>query len=72
MLVCHCHAVSERKVREALAKGACTRLQVMRACRAGSRCGGCHPVIDELIARHAALTRATSPPVANPELAAAR
>jgi bacterioferritin-associated ferredoxin len=64
--------VSDRKVREVLAKGATTRFQVMRACRAGSRCGGCHPVIEELIARHAAATHAACAPVASPELAAAR
>ncbi len=72
MLVCHCHGVSDRKVREALAKGACTRFQVMRACRAGSRCGGCHPLIEQLIAEHGALARAAHAPAASPEHAASR
>jgi bacterioferritin-associated ferredoxin len=49
MLVCHCKSVSEREVRDAIRAGACTRREIARHCGAGSVCGGCRPVIDELI-----------------------
>ena len=49
MLVCHCKAVSDREVRDAIREGASTRRQVARACGAGSRCGGCRPIVAELL-----------------------
>ncbi len=49
MVVCHCKAVSERDVRRAVRDGASRRVEVTRACGAGSVCGGCHPVIDEIV-----------------------
>ena len=50
MLVCHCKSVSEREVRDAIRSGACTRRDVARRCAgAGSMCGGCRPLIDELL-----------------------
>jgi bacterioferritin-associated ferredoxin len=52
MLVCHCRAVTEREVRSAIRAGACTRREVARQCGAGSICGGCRPVIDELLECH--------------------
>jgi len=54
MLVCHCHAVSDRKVLEVLREGARTTEDVGRACGAGTRCGGCRHALEELVA--AALT----------------
>jgi bacterioferritin-associated ferredoxin len=53
MLVCHCKGVSERELRSAIQSGACTRRELARECGAGSVCGGCRPVIDELIDAHA-------------------
>ncbi len=52
MLVCHCKAISEEDVRQAVRQGARTRRQVARSCGAGSRCGGCVPVIDEILSEH--------------------
>jgi bacterioferritin-associated ferredoxin len=49
MLVCHCKGVSERKIRQAVEEGACSRRHVARACGAGTVCGGCRPVIDEIL-----------------------
>jgi len=47
--VCSCHGVNDRTVRAAIAAGAGTVEEVGAACRAGSRCGGCHPTIECLI-----------------------
>ena len=49
MLVCHCKGLSDRDVHRAIRAGASTQRDVARACGAGSVCGGCRPLIDELI-----------------------
>lgn len=54
MIVCHCKGVSDRAVRRAVAEGARTRGQVARRCGAGTVCGGCRPVIQELLAESTA------------------
>jgi bacterioferritin-associated ferredoxin len=53
MLVCHCKGVSDRTVRDAVALGATSRRAVARACGAGTVCGGCRPVIEEIVAQSA-------------------
>jgi bacterioferritin-associated ferredoxin len=54
VLVCHCHAVNDRAIRQAVREGACSYRQVALACKAGRRCGGCRPsvlqVMDEELA----------------------
>jgi bacterioferritin-associated ferredoxin len=50
MIVCQCKAVRDCEVRTLVQRGACTRAAVTRACGAGSDCGGCRPVIEEIIA----------------------
>lgn len=54
MLVCHCKGLSDREVRATVREGASTRRQVTRACGAGSVCGGCRPVLEEIVAQEAA------------------
>lgn len=49
VIVCHCRGVTERKIRQAVRKGACSRVDVARACDAGRTCGGCTPVIDDIL-----------------------
>lgn len=49
MLVCHCEGVTEREVRRAVTAGACTQEEIARRCGAGRQCGGCRPVIDEIL-----------------------
>ena len=49
MIVCHCKGITEREIRSAVRNGATTHRQVTRACQAGRSCGGCHPVIREII-----------------------
>lgn len=51
MIVCHCQVVSDRAIREAIACGATGVCAVAEACRAGSRCGGCLPVVRDLLAQ---------------------
>ena len=49
MIVCHCQGVSDRSIRQAVREGARSVRQVARVCRAGRMCGGCRPVICEII-----------------------
>jgi bacterioferritin-associated ferredoxin len=49
MLVCHCKGISHREVERAIDAGAGSHGDVARQCGAGSVCGGCRPVIDELL-----------------------
>ena len=45
MWVCHCHAVTDSKVRQVIAAGADDEYEIGRECGAGTGCGSCH---DEL------------------------
>jgi bacterioferritin-associated ferredoxin len=49
MLVCHCKGLTDREVQRAICAGASTQREVARECGAGSICGGCRPLIDELL-----------------------
>jgi bacterioferritin-associated ferredoxin len=51
VIVCHCKAVSDRAIREAIQRGAQTPREVAIACQAGRgrQCGGCVPLVRELI-----------------------
>lgn len=62
MVVCHCHGVTERAIRKAVRSGACSRGAVTRHCSAGGCCGGCAPLIDEIISRE--LDAQAEPPLA--------
>jgi bacterioferritin-associated ferredoxin len=53
VFVCHCRAVTDGEIREAIAAGACDLDEVGRRCGAGITCGGCCPLIQELLAQHA-------------------
>jgi bacterioferritin-associated ferredoxin len=54
MIVCHCRALSDRTIREVIRRGAHSPREVAIACHAGRRCGGCVPVVRELIANETA------------------
>ena len=51
MLVCHCHAVSERRIRKAIRNGCASLHELAAGCGAGAGCGGCRPelavILDE-------------------------
>jgi bacterioferritin-associated ferredoxin len=49
MLVCHCKGLTDRQVRDAVRDGAGTRRQLSRSCGAGAVCGGCRPVLEEIL-----------------------
>ena len=49
MIVCHCKGITDREIRGAVREGAKTHRQVARACQAGHACGGCRPLIREII-----------------------
>jgi bacterioferritin-associated ferredoxin len=49
VLVCHCFAVNERAVRAAVVEGARTVDDVVARCGAGGRCGGCRPLVADLL-----------------------
>lgn len=61
MIACHCHAVSDRTVMDAVATGATSIEAIGDACDAGSRCGGCHPVLDTLLSAARAVEDAFGP-----------
>lgn len=62
MLVCHCNGASDRKIRRAIRAGAATASQVGQACGAGTCCGGCVELIDELISSERAAREANTTP----------
>ena len=53
MYVCYCAAVSDSAVEAAIDAGAHTIEELGDRCAAGTECGGCHPVLAELLANEA-------------------
>ncbi|HUH06475.1 MAG TPA: (2Fe-2S)-binding protein [Egibacteraceae bacterium] len=49
MLVCHCRAVNDSRIREEVAAGARDEFDIAQRCGAGSECGGCVPAISRLL-----------------------
>ena len=56
MIVCSCHGITDREIRKHVSEGARTPRQVAEACGAGSRCGGCRPVVREILEEHVKVT----------------
>ena len=52
MVVCHCNAVNDREIRAEILAGALDAEGVAERCNAGTRCGGCRPIVEALIAEH--------------------
>lgn len=50
MIVCHCFAVRADEIRSEVRLGATTVEIVADRCNASSRCGGCRPTVETLIA----------------------
>jgi bacterioferritin-associated ferredoxin len=50
MWVCHCRAVTDSRVRDAIAQGAADENEIGRACGAGTGCGSCHDELRRLCA----------------------
>jgi len=49
MIVCHCRGISERRILEVVREGCSTACAVAEACGAGTSCGGCVPLVCELV-----------------------
>lgn len=49
VIVCHCHGVSDRRIRRELRRGAACPDELAQRCGAGSDCGGCMPLIEDLL-----------------------
>lgn len=49
MLVCHCHALTDRDIRDAVARGARSAGDVERVCQAGGDCGTCRLVVERIL-----------------------
>jgi bacterioferritin-associated ferredoxin len=52
MIVCHCQALSDRVIREAIARGAGCEELLAEDCGAGGHCGGCLPALRVLLDKH--------------------
>jgi len=50
--VCHCRAVTDQHIGEAIKAGACDAETVSRRCGAGAACGGCLPAVRALLAHY--------------------
>lgn len=61
MLVCHCNRVSDREIRAHARQGGATVRSVCQASRAGTNCGGCMPLVKDLV-RQATEGAASAPP----------
>ena len=60
MIVCHCHALTDRDIRDAACACDGSTDGVERICGAGGACGGCKPHV-ELIAKRACQKTAARP-----------
>lgn len=49
VIVCHCRAVNDRQIEAAALCGATSVREIVGACGAGGVCGGCRPVIEEIL-----------------------
>ena len=60
MVVCHCRAVNDKAIVAEILSGAVDADTLAERCGAGSRCGGCRPVVEELLAQHAVAVRVST------------
>ena len=49
MIVCHCRAISDRAIRASIRDGATTLDAVCAATGASGCCGGCEPVVSDIL-----------------------
>jgi bacterioferritin-associated ferredoxin len=60
MVVCSCRAVTDRTVHAAICAGADSVDQLSSLCTAGTRCGGCWPELQRLLAEYAPVGKTRS------------
>ncbi len=49
ILICHCHGISDRKIRRLVRRGARSAAEVAEATGAGTNCGGCRPAVKQVV-----------------------
>jgi len=49
VIVCHCHGVSDRRIRREARRGVACPDELAQRCGAGSDCGGCLATIEDLL-----------------------
>jgi len=49
VLVCHCAGVRDARVLDAIERGSASCEAIAAACGAGARCGGCRPLLEQLL-----------------------
>ena len=49
VIVCHCFGVSDRRIHAEAGLGAQDADEVARRCGAGTDCGGCFPLIEDIL-----------------------
>ncbi|MGB3410327.1 MAG: (2Fe-2S)-binding protein [Microthrixaceae bacterium] len=49
MIVCHCHGVSDRRIESEMLLGATSVEDIGERCGAGTNCGGCIPLIENIL-----------------------
>jgi bacterioferritin-associated ferredoxin len=61
VIVCHCHAVRAEEIRSEVRLGAATVEVVGMRCAAATRCGGCRPAVEALVADELVRSRTAVP-----------
>ena len=51
MLVCHCHRISDRDLKRFAKRGCKQTDDLAGLCPAGSSCGGCRSLVDEVLSK---------------------
>ena len=59
-MVCSCQSVTDRTVHAAMCAGAESVAELSSLCRAGTRCGGCWPELERLLADFDAVDKTRS------------
>ncbi len=70
VIICDCHAVSERRIRELVRSGATSVRDVQRRTGAGSGCSGCLSALREVVQREARAASQDADDARNPVTAA--
>ncbi len=69
MYVCICHAVTDKQIRQAAAKGASTVMDLTNELGVAAGCGSCRETAAEILTEHENRGRRFEPVVFNPAAA---
>lgn len=68
VIVCHCHGISDRRIESEMRLGARTVEDIGERCGAGTNCGGCVPLIEDILESKLVALLGDSAPAVQPEL----